>query len=55
MNADEEHYGLKTIKERLESLCGGELEVESTIDVGTTVTIKVPSMEKVDESNLRRR
>ncbi|WP_026509399.1 sensor histidine kinase [Butyrivibrio sp. LC3010] len=40
---DETHYGLKTIRERLESLCNGKLIIESEIDKGTTVIIKVPA------------
>ncbi|WP_408071055.1 sensor histidine kinase [Butyrivibrio sp. JL13D10] len=51
--SEEEHFGLKTIKDRLNTLCGGELTVESVIDVGTTVTVKIPCMEKDDESDLR--
>ncbi|WP_051200517.1 sensor histidine kinase [Butyrivibrio sp. XPD2002] len=49
----EEHFGLKTIKTRLENLCGGDLSVESTIDVGTMVTVKVPCGEHNNESDLR--
>ncbi|WP_051656653.1 sensor histidine kinase [Butyrivibrio sp. AE3004] len=40
--SDEMHYGLKTIRDRVENLCNGELIIESEIDKGTTVTIKVP-------------
>jgi len=38
----EEHVGLRNVRERIESMCGGTLVVESTADVGTKVTITIP-------------
>lgn len=36
------HVGLENVKGRLESMCQGKLELHSTADVGTTVTITLP-------------
>lgn len=36
------HIGISNTRERLESMCGGTLEVESERDVGTSVTITLP-------------
>lgn len=36
------HIGLKNVKERVEKMCGGTLKVDSVIDRGTTVTIRIP-------------
>ena len=39
---DNAHVGLKNVRDRLERLCGGKLEIRSEIGVGTTVTIILP-------------
>ncbi|MBR5341732.1 MAG: histidine kinase [Erysipelotrichaceae bacterium] len=39
------HIGLKNVKERLEKMCNGTLDIESTIDVGTRITITIPVSE----------
>ena len=44
--AGENHIGLRNVRERIESLCGGTLAVESRIDEGTTVTIRIPAAEQ---------
>lgn len=36
------HIGLANTKERLSSMCNGTLEIESTLDVGTCITMKIP-------------
>ncbi|MCQ2472081.1 MAG: histidine kinase [Clostridia bacterium] len=38
-NDSENHIGLKNTKQRIESMCGGQLLIESSADEGTTVTI----------------
>lgn len=38
---DETHVGLRNVRERLETVCGGSLTIEST-QRGTTVTIRLP-------------
>jgi len=40
--SDNGHIGLQNAQMRLESLCNGELAVESTPGAGTTVTMRVP-------------
>jgi sensor histidine kinase YesM len=39
---EKEHVGLHNIRARLEAMVNGELEIESTIGVGTKVLIKIP-------------
>ena len=39
------HVGIRNVRQRLESLCGGTLTVESIPDVGTTVLIQIPKEE----------
>ena len=39
------HIGLKNVKERIETMCGGSVTVESRIDEGTRVTICIPEGE----------
>ena len=41
--ADETHIGIRNVRERLENLCGGTLEIESAVGEGTTVTIRIPA------------
>jgi len=41
-NDDGTHIGLQNVRERVESMCGGTLTLESVIDEGTTVTILIP-------------
>ena len=40
--AGEGHVGLKNVKERLERMCHGHIEVESVADEGTRVKISIP-------------
>ena len=40
--ADDSHIGIRNVKERLERMCGGSLAIESRIDQGTTVRIRIP-------------
>lgn len=42
MNADETHIGIRNVKDRVEQLCGGTLEIDSRLGEGTTVTIHIP-------------
>ena len=41
------HIGLGNVRERLQYICGGTLEVHSVPGTGTTVTIRVPRRNKV--------
>lgn len=36
------HLGIRNVRERIESMCGGTLTIQSTEEVGTTVTITIP-------------
>ncbi len=36
------HIGIRNVRERIESMCGGSLAVDSRPGEGTTVTIRVP-------------
>jgi signal transduction histidine kinase len=39
---DRKHVGLRNIRERLNVMVSGTLEIESTIGVGTKVIIRIP-------------
>ena len=39
---DRSHIGIQNVKERVEDYCGGTFTIESEIDVGTKVTIRIP-------------
>ncbi len=39
---DGSHIGLRNVRGRVEQMCGGTLTVDSVIDIGTTVTIRIP-------------
>jgi LytS/YehU family sensor histidine kinase len=36
------HIGINNVRERIESMCGGSLHIDSQPDAGTTVTIRIP-------------
>ena len=36
------HIGIKNVRERLETMCGGSMEIDSRENEGTTVTIRIP-------------
>jgi len=40
------HLGIRNVSERIESMCGGTLTIQSTKDAGTTVTITIPDREE---------
>ena len=39
---DGAHIGIGNVRERLEKMCGGTLEIDSRMGEGTTVTVRVP-------------
>lgn len=43
---DGNHIGIHNVRERIEKMCGGTMTIESEIDKGTTVTIRIPETEK---------
>ena len=42
---DDTHIGIRNVRQRVESMCGGTLTIESRIDGGTTVLIRIPIKE----------
>ncbi len=42
---DGSHIGINNVRERIEKMCAGTMTVESEIDKGTTVTIRIPKTE----------
>ena len=53
---DGQHIGLWNVRERLERMCGGSLDIESGSGDGTKVTITIPRMREEEDhaGNLRR-
>ena len=47
--SDRSHVGLRNVRNRVESMCAGTLTVESRINEGTTVTIRIPSEAEKEE------
>lgn len=39
------HVGLHSVRQRLESMCGGTLTLESQVGVGTVATVRIPKKE----------
>ena len=44
------HIGLKNVRERVETMCGGSVTVQSRPGEGTTVTIFIPEREKEERA-----
>ena len=44
-SGDGSHIGINNVRERIEKMCAGTMTVESEIDKGTTVTIRIPKTE----------
>ena len=40
---NESHIGIENVRNRLEQLCGGSLQVESAVGKGTVVTLRIPA------------
>ena len=43
---DGSHIGISNVRERIETMCGGTVTIESEEGKGTTVTIRIPETEK---------
>ena len=50
-NKQSNSTGLKNITFRMEKVMGAKVEIESTLDIGTTVTIILPKEKKGNESD----
>ena len=48
------HIGIRNVRERIETMCGGSLKVDSRIGEGTTVTIRFPLRKRGEEGNSMR-
>lgn len=42
MSGERSHIGLRNVMERIETMCGGDMKIESKLDEGTTITIRIP-------------
>ena len=42
LSADKDHIGIKNVSERIKSMCGGTLSIDSKIGEGTVITITIP-------------
>jgi Putative regulator of cell autolysis len=40
------HIGIRNVKERLQTLCRGEMRIDSVIGEGTTITIRIPAQKQ---------
>lgn len=40
--SDSNHIGLRNVKERIQSMCGGDMNIESKENIGTKITIIIP-------------
>lgn len=47
----ESHIGIRNVRERLEKICKGTLQIESTVNEGTTITIHIPYKSETEEHN----
>lgn len=51
--ADGGHIGIANVRERLEKLCGGTLDIESTVGEGTRAIIRIPDADEGANENWR--
>ncbi len=42
MSGERSHIGLRNVMERIETMCHGDMKIESKEDEGTTITIRIP-------------
>ncbi len=42
MSGERSHIGLRNVMERIETMCQGDMKIESKIDEGTIITIRIP-------------
>ncbi len=43
-----DHIGIRNVRERIEKMCGGSLDIKSVIGEGTTVTLSIPFVDDTD-------
>ncbi len=44
---NDEHIGIYNVRQRVRNMCGGELRIESVVDEGTCVSLRIPAKEDV--------
>lgn len=42
-NENGKHIGIRNVRERLEKMCGGRMEIDSKPEEGTKITIRIPA------------
>ena len=52
---EKQHIGISNVRDRIESMCGGTLSVESTPGEGTCVTIRVPCEAETETAEKKKR
>ncbi len=45
-----DHIGIRNVRERIEKMCGGSLDIKSVIGEGTTVTLSIPFVDDTDRT-----
>ena len=43
---NKQHIGIRNVRERIEMMCGGSLDIDSRIGEGTVVTVRIPQKEE---------
>ena len=43
---NKQHIGIRNVRERIEMMCGGSLVIDSRMNEGTVVTIRIPQKEE---------
>ena len=43
------HIGIKNVRERLEQMCGGKTEINSTPDKGTRIVLRIPAKKELEK------
>ncbi len=51
-SSDGTHIGIQNVRERIESLCGGSMHIESQPGVGTKIIITIPEMKEAQMERL---
>ena len=47
LSTDKTHIGIRNVEERVRIMCGGSVSIESRLDEGTTVTIRIPEKSEI--------
>lgn len=46
LSSDKAHIGISNVEERVRKMCNGTVSIESRLDEGTTVTIRIPEKQR---------